>query len=235
MHEVGGEFYGDVRRVDDTVIATKFFTIKLVPIWPLRSYYFNHATQTERGIPFFASVIVHEVIGIQCARLNLLSVLITYVRFVCLIVGVGGGFALLCGTVFAVFVSWPGVLIFLNSGGSLAFGAYAGYLTYAFTRGERPRDEAIRRACGRCLDVAADPARIQKKLAEQILAETEQLLMSESDTDVTDSGRPAEQASNRRVLQLLRTRAEIKCGGDRQLLEFRTDELLDQMSARSPQ
>jgi hypothetical protein len=96
-----------------------------------------------------------------------------------------------------------------------------------------PRDAAIRRACCRCLDIAADPARIQKRLAQQLMAESERILMETPIGEDFKSDASADDGFNQLDTQLVRTRAEIKCGGDRQLLEFKTDELLSEIESRS--
>jgi hypothetical protein len=85
IHVVSGtDTYGRVKTVSGTPIVTKFAMLQLLPIYPIQSFYSTGSGPTETtGIPFLASTKSVPIHGFPLASLDLISVLLAYVRAAC--------------------------------------------------------------------------------------------------------------------------------------------------------
>ena len=99
---VGTDTYGRVKQVDGTPIVTKFGMVSAMPVFPIQSYYFmRFGEAASAGIPFLAAFHSTPIVGIPLARLDKLSVVMTYAR------GLFGGMAII-GFIFTfmAFMMW---------------------------------------------------------------------------------------------------------------------------------
>src|SRR5690349_7327227 len=85
----GSDTYGRVKVVAGTPIVTQFFMVQLLPVYPLRSFYFLSADHVKSsGIPGIAAVYSREFNAIPLAKIDRASVAMAYIR------GLFGGMAL---------------------------------------------------------------------------------------------------------------------------------------------
>ena len=188
-----------------------------MPIVPLQSYYFIRFGQRKsQGCPFLAESYSTAIVGIPLARLDRLSVVISYVRATFGVIAIMGFFCSL-----SPFMAWATgpqlserqVIVATCAGTSFAVAIIVTLGTYVlpFTITRRERD--IRRACGMILGTAADPARVRPDHAKPI----------------DDYLKAAIDVAGVLVLarDLGRTRVRIALGEPALPLEHRTDDLLE--------
>jgi hypothetical protein len=232
----GSDVYGAVHRVRGTPIVTRFWMLYLLPVVPVESLYLRRlGQQTGLMIPFVGGATQTKVYGIRCARIDLLSVGIAYIRGI-------AGLAVLVGSVvtFGLLLSRMSGpppddfqrVAAIVGGAALALGLLIGGATYAFTFGVPSRDRRIREACARAFGIAIDPARVKADVAAQIDANVQIRLVGGSITVGVGMDQPIGGASDELDLQLARARAKIQLGAPQLVQEAETDRLLGEIAIR---
>ena len=156
--------------------------------------------------------------GIPLARLDKLSVVMTYAR------GLFGGMAII-GFIFTfmAFMMWVtgehldelAQTMVACAGVCFALGVFAGLCTYLFPLQTTRRERAIRRSCRAILGIAVDPARMRPDFARTVDGMLQQS--------------PAPTGPAALVHELVRTRARIALGEPALALEDHTDDLLERI------
>jgi hypothetical protein len=115
--------------------------------------------------------------------------------------------------------------------GCLAIGVMIALPTYYFTLTTPVRDQQIRRACGQWLGVAADMAQVDAATAN-LLSPTIRRFLAQHGIDETRTNyqRLASVPPDVLALQLLWMRTQVALGGDRQILESASDELINALA-----
>lgn len=220
----GSDTYGRVKGVDGTPIVTKFWMLQLLPVWPLESYYFLSAGQSESsGVPFVAGEVTAQFNGIPLARLERASVVIAYLRAVFGTLFVFGflvivpGFSILSGErLDDLAMTFVRILI-----ACAVTGAVGGLLTYLVPLTSR-REKEIRRHCGRLLGVSVDPAVVMSEVAGEIAKSVEELVFPFDENDTVN----AEWTSLR---ELVLIRCEMATAADPLRQERDTENLLERL------
>jgi hypothetical protein len=225
---VGSDVYGAVRRVGRTPIVTKFAMLQFLPLIPLESYYFERLNKpVKTGIPVLARFSEQGIVGLRLARINWLSVAVTYVR------ALGAGLTMI-GTIglagsavshFSMPLPNEGLLA-IASTLILVTAAAIALPTYYFTFSVSDRDKAIRTACASVVGIAADPAYVTPDIAENVTAFVDDVLPRDVSEVQEVMRAPHGTSADVLVLLLLRCRAMIALGGDREGLERMSDDLL---------
>jgi hypothetical protein len=230
---VGTDVYGAVRSVDRTPIVTKFAMVQFVPIYPLGSFYLGRlGEKTGFQSPLIGGLSQRALTGIQCDRINRLSVLVAYAR------GVGAVLAFLGTIILFIFLvgmlsdgalqlSKERQLTIVVAASMLAGGLLLAIPTYLFTVIVPQRERRIRHACARVLGIAADPAEVKSEIASEMILRTCQLLEERGipDLGVVLSGAQGYGLDALDTL-LVRTRARIMCGDASTRHEADTDRIL---------
>ena len=215
----GNDTYGRVKAVAGTPIVTQFWMLQAFPIFPLRSFYYAGIGQTKlEGIPLLASTQSAAIQGIPLSRVNLLSVLMAYVRAIFAVLVLIGFMA-----IFPIIITLTGerldeIALIAMRWLIVAFGlgVVGGLLTYIVPLTSR-REIDIRRQCGELLGIAADPAYVPADIARMLVEYVQHYHGSQDSPRVQCIGK------------LIATRAHLAQGGDRVRLEELTDELLEKL------
>jgi hypothetical protein len=211
----GSDTYGRVKTVAGTPIVTKFAMLQAFPVWPLESfYYIGKSKGTFSGIPLLAWSQTESIRGIPLARIDKLSVLMTYFRAICAILAIPGPILVVTLAVSTIGRRIDGFVVALIVASLIA--TIAGLLTYALPlMGHRERE--IRQHCGQLLGLSIDPARVRSEVSSQI-------------TSHLDRSRGSDEDGRSELLRrLVKTRAMISQTTDKHRLELATDELLEQL------
>ncbi len=231
----GTDVYGAVRRVDRTPIVTKFAMLQLLPIWPIESYYLSR-TGKKSGlmIPLLGGHTKTPIVGLRLARVDKLSVLMSYVRALAAALALFGSTGVMFGLIFALTGGHADEfarIAFAVCLGCLALGVMIALPTYYFTWITPIRDQQIRRACRQWLGLAADMAQVDAATAHLLSPTIRQFLSQRGiDDTVTNFQRLASVPPDVLALQLLWMRTQLALGGDRQTLETASDELINALS-----
>jgi hypothetical protein len=228
--DIGTDTYGKVKRVGATPIVTKFAMVSGLPLLPLASYYHaGDAPKTRGGAPFVLGVEIANVVGFRLARVDYLSVAMTYFRALMALLVIFGSISLVFGLLMAIkerpnqtALEMACVVV-----GCLIVGVVGGLLSYCLPFQVGRRERAIREACGELLGMAADPARVRYDVAEAILAEMGGETPSAASATARSRGRPATMRDL--VSELVMVRAEIALGSPADSLEVRTDHILEEI------
>jgi hypothetical protein len=224
MHVVvGTETYGRVKSVEETAIVTQFAMLQMLPAVPIKSYYvWGPAESESTGVPFLASVVKMRLRGVPLARIDWLSVTMTYIRAVLAPLALFG----VMGTVVSLVSSANGqpmdhfaLTATRLAWISLAAGIVGGGLTYLMPTVSR-RERAIRMYCGEILGVCIDPRRVTPDIADALR------------DIVTQPARRKEKGASPSRWKCLRELVLLRCDAattaDRNF-ESRTDDLLEQL------
>ncbi|HEY3964726.1 MAG TPA: hypothetical protein VGM05_09270 [Planctomycetaceae bacterium] len=223
----GSDTYGNVKKIGDTPIVTKFAMVSAFPLYPLESFYFA-GEGNPKGIPFiFTSKAIY---GLPLARLDSLSVIMAYAR------GIFGALTVM-GFFYFIFlyIEWVAINGRPPDGVALAMryvllvclsiGVSGGLLTYLVPFRMTDRERQIRLACGEILGICADPAFIREDAALSVAKVVSDL----SWADQVDDGPAKGISGNPRpslIRRLVITRAKIALGEESESLESQTDDLL---------
>ncbi len=216
---VGSDTYGRVKKVGSTPIVTRFGMVSSLPVVPLESFYFERlGDSTSKGIPFLVQIRSTTIEGIPLARLDMLSVAMTYAR------GLFGTMAIMgfVGT-FMVFMMWvtgerldeTATIMAKCVATCFAIGTVAGLCTYVVPFQMTTREREIRRLCGTILGISADPARVRCDFARAI----ESFL----------NGSEIAPGMLELAHELARTRLRIALGEPQTALEDHTDDILERI------
>jgi hypothetical protein len=220
MVAAGTDTYGRVKKVSGTPVVTKFTMLQFLPLFPLQSFYFTGQGPVERtGIPLLASSQSVHLYGVPLASVDRTSVVIAYARALFAALVTLGMIGAMMG-IMALNNPRPpdefARIMLTVLLGSLVIGVLGGILTYVIPLTPR-RERAIRQHCAVLLGVSADPARVPAKLSAALIQYAAE--KSEDDTN------PATTL----VFELIQTRANIAQGTDKDVMEAKTDELLESL------
>ena len=226
----GSDTYGSVKKVGNTRVVTKFVMLNAVPLYPLESFYCLDAGQTtSTGVPFVFSLQNTSIIGLPLARIDRLSVVMTYVRGLCGLLVVFGSVVIapivmhLTGAHlddFAIVATVVLACIFL-------IGCIGGAISYLLPPGVSEREESIRLCCGRLLGIEADPAAIRSDVARELVQWCREV--AEWATEEVDPS-----PGDTLVRKLIMARLKIAIDGPSEVHEARTDRLLERLTAITP-
>jgi hypothetical protein len=228
--DIGTDTYGKVKRVGATPIVTKFAMVSGLPLLPLASYYHvGDAPKTRGGAPFVLGIEIANVVGLRLARVDRLSVAMAYFRALMAVLVLFGSMAVVLGVTLAMGqrVDDVGMMMGLVLGVFLLVGVTGGLLSYCLPFQVSRRERAIREACGELLGIAADPARVTYEVAEEIGARFGGVERPGALAGNRSRGQPASMRDL--AADLIRVRAAIALGSPADVLEARTDQLLEEL------
>ncbi len=221
----GKEPYGRVKVVGGTPIVTTFTVFQLLPLYPLQSYYVHGAAEDEtHDIPFVGSVRTASVPGYPLAKIDRLSVTMSYFRAACgiilfpcfllIVVFVAMGGRNPAGFEKVGFIQWPvGAFIVIVTALLLSY----------WLPPINPRDRDIRLRCGEILEACIDPAKVDPVFVAFI----------EDLCDATTALEEAQKGNDSRQIligKLIQCRCEIARGTEQESMERFTDDLLIQIA-----
>lgn len=213
--QFGTDVYGSVKTVNGTSVRTKFFALWAIPVYPLQSWYCESGAVVRNiDAHSIAEMRVKTTVnGFPLQKLDIASVLMGYLRpfFGC---------CLVLGCVSLCF--WTSGLRLDDAAMAMRFGCTVAFVIGVVGLGltflvplMTSRERAIRRYCGKVLELSADPARV---------AQTTALSLMQS-VPLVESSDPFGACLRRLVL----TRVEMAVSGRTPELEQATDDLLDEL------
>ncbi len=229
----GSETYGAVRKVGSTPVVTKFVMLQLIPLFPLESYYLARlGKESIRGIPLVASQSSRSIVGLRLARVDRLSVVMAYIRFVAAALLMFGFLGLMIALVASP--KMPQVsndplqeYLLSISVVLLGTGVLIGLPTYYATLVVPKREKRIREICGELLGIAADPAHVDTDTADVLMRFTKEAMAQSNISEPSKLLRnPSQATCEQAALLLLACRVRIASGVDREKLEQAVDSLL---------
>lgn len=222
----GSDTYGKVRRVGRTSVLTRFAMLQFAPIFPLESlYYARQGDSNSDLISLIYGTDATAPRAIPLARIDKLSVAMAYFRGLCATLALVGCISLVPAVMHFSGERLDRVAIMMTQVlvSCLIAGTAAGALSYCIPWQTGNRQRSIRRASCRVLGMDADPAMFRRDVAEEIAAFTGGRIAG----DELPSGEVEEAIDL--SMRLVATRLEIALGGPVQLLEQRSDKLLDRI------
>jgi hypothetical protein len=219
MHvAIGTDFYGRVKTVGETSIVTRFGTFQHLPFFPLQSFYiYGYETIETFGNPFVAGSQPVATNAIPLAKVDKISVTMTFIRAllaIMLLAGAGiGSIILVAGD-----NGRPGEreTLLLIACSLLGFCAVFGTLTYVVPLTSH-REREIRRVCAVLLGLSVDPARLPVAVSIDIAKYANERFAEKNN------------GQTQLVRDLILARANISQLINVEQMELKTDELLDQI------